>query len=357
MHSATLLPTAHRFEALDALRGFASLAIVLFHLHSYRGGYLAVDFFLVLSGFVLSHSFLYAATRKTRRQFIAQRIARLYPLHLFTLVLFIAATWFTQTKLPAYRDAPIPVLVQHLTLSHNIGLTPLGATYNYPSWSISVEFWIGVLFCLLARRTTDWRLLLLLGSAGLGIIGLYTGHLDTYRVNYGSVVNSGLLRGASSFLLGMVVYRIHRMHHMHRKTPIIRLGWNWLELGSLAAVAAVVALRSRHTSPTDFLAPYLFMVVVFVFAQESGRLSRLLIRCKQLGTISYSTYLNHIPVMMVVLHATHYTQQSSPMRWLIDGAYLLLLITFSALTYRFIEQPSGQLMRVAQRYLPKLVGR
>lgn len=327
------------------------MAIVFFHLHSYRGRYLAVDFFLVLSGFVLSHSYLYSAATKTRRQFIVQRIARLYPLHLFTLLLFIAAYWFTQSKLPAYRDAPIPVLVQHLTLSHNIGLSPLGATYNYPSWSISVEFWIGMLFCFVARRTTDYRLLLLLGSAGLCVIALFTGHLDTYRVNYGSVVNSGLLRGASSFVLGMVVYRIHRLK------PTIRMGWNWLEFGSLAAVIAVVALRSRHTSATDLLAPYLFMVVVFVFAQESGRMSRLLVPCRQLGTLSYSTYLNHVPVMMVVLHAMDYTQQSPSIQWLVDAAYLLILIAFSAFTYRFIERPGGQLLRIAQRYLPHVAGR
>ena len=137
-----------KFEALDTLRGLAALAVALFHFSGGWGGYLAVDFFLVLSGFVLSHSYLYKDADIDKVKFISHRIARLYPLHLFTLIAFIAAYYFINKSFPTYPDGTIFALVQNLTLTQNIGFNPSGISFNYPSWSISVEFWVNILFIL-----------------------------------------------------------------------------------------------------------------------------------------------------------------------------------------------------------------
>jgi len=141
--------TYTKFSALDCLRGIAAIAVGVFHFSPIWAGYLAVDFFLILSGFILSHRYLYSGTPTSPVDFISHRLARLYHLHIFTLVTFIAAYLLENGVLPAYVDGTFFTFLQQLTLTHNIGLNPSDITYNYPSWSISVEFWVNILFIFL----------------------------------------------------------------------------------------------------------------------------------------------------------------------------------------------------------------
>lgn len=79
------------FHTLDSLRGLAAIAIVVFHVTGDWGGYLAVDFFLVLSGFILSHKYLYMSDVDSI-SFVGSRLARLYPLHIYSLFTFFGSS-------------------------------------------------------------------------------------------------------------------------------------------------------------------------------------------------------------------------------------------------------------------------
>ncbi len=180
-----------KFETLDTLRGLAALVIAVFHFSSEWAGYLAVDFFLVLSGFVLSHSYLYKEATISPVKFISHRISRLYPLHLFTLVAFILIYYFVNDALPSYKDGTIFTFIQNLTLTQNIGFNPSKITFNSPSWSISVEFWVNILFVLFVTRKTRSSTLFFIALIGLLVIYGNTGHLDTHSSNYFTFINSG----------------------------------------------------------------------------------------------------------------------------------------------------------------------
>lgn len=321
------------FHALDGLRGIAAIAVALFHWLLSFAGFLAVDFFLVLSGFILAHRYLYSERQVSAGRFVLSRVARLYPMHLFGLLSYAVVYTVLAGNIPRYPDGTLFTFVQQLTMTHNIGLNPHGQTWNVQSWSISVEFWLNLAFFCWIRRSTSSLSLLIMSVAGLVIIHGMTGNIDTTYQNYFQVINSGLLRGWSSFVLGILAYR----------------GWLWardrdwqrpaIALAELIALLGVLALffgRGEGMKPMQIFAPLLFAAVVTLFALEQGLLSRLIARCQWLGTISYSIYLNHLVVLMLVdtglkgLGLSHSA---------LTPIYLGGLLVYSMATYRWIELP------------------
>jgi len=320
-----------RFFALDSLRGLASIGVAIFHLHGGWGGYLAVDFFLVLSGFILSHSYLYKDTATTTIDFVSHRLARLYPLHLYTLSVFIFVYFLIDEKNTSYADGTFFTIIQQLTLTQNIGFNPSGISWNYPNWSISVEFWVNVLFILFISKSTKNSSLFVAAIIGLIVIYKNTGHLDTHSYNYYNIFNSGIIRGISSFFIGILSYRIYLNY---RDDIRIKKYINYIELLCIIGVIIVVFGRSGKFSGGDIFAPFVFMFVVATFAIESGRLSKQIIKFKYLGIISYSIYLNQISVLMVVRNTLGKSDVLSVL-----STYLLILIIYSHFTYRYIEKP------------------
>lgn len=331
-----------QFETLDSLRGFAAIAIAVFHFSSSGwGGYLAVDFFLVLSGFILSHSYLYKYEAINPVEFIGHRLARLYPLHIYTLLTFICATLLVSNGLPSYEDGNLFTLFQQLTLTQNIGLNPSGMTWNYPSWSISVEFWVNLIFVFLISKETRSLTLTFLALIGLVVIFVNTGHLDTHASNYYTLLNSGMIRGVASFFLGILSYRTYLYFKGNPDIRIARIVGH-LEIVCVLAVGIIVFGRSGNHSGLDFLAPFLFMLVVVVFAFEYGFISKLLKKFNYLGVISYSIYLNQITVLMLMQYISNKLRQPGTVFF---AEYILVLLIYSHFTYRAIERPLRRIGR------------
>lgn len=321
-----------KFLTLDALRGLAAVTIVVVHIFGEWGGYLAVDFFLVLSGFILSHNYLYK-NPATPMVFIVHRLARLYPLHIYTLLTFTLAFFISYQELPSYKDGNLATLLQHLTLTQNVGLRPHYLTWNYPSWSISVEMWVNVIFIFFISKTTRSLTLFACSVAGLLVIYLNTGHLNTNTTNYFYFVNSGMLRGMSSFIIGILSYRIY-LHF--KEDASVKKYANHIEMLCVIGVVIVVFGRAGKSSAMDFLTPYVFMCVVAVFAYENGWLSNSLKKLSYLGEISYSIYLNQVTVVILL---EKFTKNLGMTRWSILIGYFVVLILYSHLTYRYIEKP------------------
>lgn len=327
-----------RFLALDALRGIAALWVVYFHI--YGGlGYLAVDFFLVLSGFILAHRYLYGAKSSTPLEFINHRIARLYPLHLYTLLMFVAVHWWLYAVMPDFPDGALFTFVQNLTMTHSIGLNPQGLTWNYPSWSISVEFWVNVLFIFVITRNTRSGVLFLAGTLGVVVLFMQHGHLNTHVENYFGFLNSGLLRGMSSFVLGILAYRVYLFY---RDDPRVGQCAAWLELTCLALVLGIIWSRTGRSMGMDVFVPYLALLMVAIFAFEQGWLSRGLRKLAYLGEISYSVYLNHLVVLMLV---RHFAKQNAWDKPVVLGLTLLIVVIYSHFTHRYLEIPLGKQAR------------
>lgn len=365
---------ARRYEALDALRGICALLVALFHLKSagylaqlalVRNAWLFVDFFFVLSGFVIAASY----GDKLREgfsiaRFMALRLGRVYPLHLFMLGIYAA---FETVKLllgdsglvrnPAWQSPNGPVELFHsITLTQIFGFTP-SVSWNAPSWSIAAEVWTYLLMAFMLAWGGK-RAGMVIAAIGLGsaVALLAIGHPFLNQT-----FAWALLRCAYGFSLGMLVFWWTRS-----RGDWAEGGWaTAIEWGTIIAAGAFVALIPAE-GPGGLLAPLVFALAVLVFAYERGGASRLLNRPWPLllGTLSYSIYMIHlfvearaVDVALMVANRTGLPVASigpdaagrqvkmlgsAQMPWtgdLMTLASLLAIIALSWLTYRFVEQP------------------
>jgi peptidoglycan/LPS O-acetylase OafA/YrhL len=368
--------TTTRFEALDSWRGLCACLVVLFHFHGYspiysstlvRNSYLFVDFFFVLSGFVIAWN--YAARLDSWpavKRFLILRAGRLYPLHLFMLLAFVAyeglkfLNGLSQPSAPPTFSGEMrpAAILTNIFLIQSLHVHD-GLTWNGPSWSISTEAWTYVLFALVSAwlGMRNWMLLATAIAAPMLLLHLSKTGMDT-------TYDYGLIRCVFGFALGVVCFRIHsRWPHptAHSRPALMSL----LEVLTVAAVVAFVA--AAGTGPGSLLAPFVFSVAVLVFAVEGGAVSRLfrVPLLKWLGKLSYSIYLTHYIFVLVlpsVLKRLLHQDLWTPMALangqyvlaygrnnlegtLLYGAVLAVTLAFSAFTYRWVETPGREWTR------------
>ncbi|MBD8493156.1 acyltransferase [Pseudomonas syringae] len=357
-----------RFLVLDSFRGLCALAVVIYHSHIlqgfsewlfFRNAHVLVAFFFVLSGFVISHA--YAGRLGSRQQlgrFVTSRTWRIYPLH---LAMLLAAIGLECAKVLAEHlgvpfgsgsfsgpRAPEQILPNLLLIqSWWPGFDAL--SFNYPAWSISVEFYLYLLFGLLG--------VVLGGRSGYVFAALAVGAFVALYLKADWPTELAL-RGIGCFFAGCMTYALYC------KRPNRRLGvWpaSVLELAALALTGLAI-IRFGTGQPWVMAVP--FCLVVGLFALEAGVVSRALRAAPfiWLGTLSYSVYLTHALVLMLLsisaslaekftgraLTVQHegsdglhrYFSSGSAMG---DNAFLLLQLALvlgvSMLTWRFIEQP------------------
>ncbi|MFW2829321.1 acyltransferase family protein [Sphingomonas sp. ID0503] len=368
-----------RFEVLDSLRGVCASMIVLLHFHTtgyianstlVSHGWMFVDFFFVLSGFVICAS--YGARLESGfpiGRFMWLRLGRIYPLHLFMLLVFLAFELAFWTGLMGGADRrpfegsnSIGSFIASLFLVQ-IFYGPDGvANWNGVSWSIQAEMWTYLIFALLFRWTRGW---VVAASIAVAVVaGLYVFLLTDRYLN---VFHDGALaRCLFGFSLGVVAYRIHA-----GRSQTVRPAFALATLGEAAAVIAVIALIvTAKSGPFSIAVPPLFFVVVSLFAREGGGISRLLkLRPFLLvGTLSYSIYMIHFFLQLRFINVLSAVERLSGGRidivGTVDGhnqvvasplvsdalslVVLALSIVAAHFTYTFIERPAQRWSREAK---------
>ena len=362
----------NRFEALDGWRGVCACLVVMFHFHGYspiyswgliRNSYLFVDFFFVLSGFVIAWNY---ASRLDSwhgvRRFLILRIGRVYPLHFFMLMCFLAYEGLKylngqgqSSPSPTFSGTTEPItLLSNIFLVHSLNLHD-SLTWNGPSWSISTELWTYVVFALVSiwLGMRNWMLLLAAIAAPLLLLHLSKTGMDT-------TYDWGLVRCIFGFALGVACYRAH--HHWPRSQQLAGTRPRLMTALECVVVAAVIGfVAMAGTSPWSFLAPFVFALAVLVFSVEGGLLSHVLRLplLKWLGKLSYSIYLTHFIFVLVlpglvkrIIGRDLWTPMPLPTGQyvmafgrdnlegtLLYGVVLALTLAFSAFTYRWIETP------------------
>ena len=354
--------TPNRFEVLDSWRGIAACAVALFHLkvqsaHLYqlpllRNAFLFVDFFFVLSGFVI------AATYRGRllegfgvARFMLLRWGRLYPLHVAMLAAFLAFEAL-QIMVPALAGTAEPppfaapnesadTIIANALLIHGLGLFEF-LTWNWPSWSISTEFWTYLIFALalLALRQRIWMAL----AVAVVVCPIWIAMLS--ETNMHTTFSLGFVRCLYGFAAGVITHQLF----MQWPQAIGRIGGTRTELATIIAVAAFVCVADNST--VSVLAPYFFAAVVLIFAAERGAVSRFLRRPAflVLGALSYSIYMVHafVAARLGTVAEAFGTNLAKVNPWLGDAlfpSYLLAVVCISYLTYRYIEQPGREWSR------------
>lgn len=347
------------YDKLESLRGVAA-CLVAFH-HSpftingeagpfVAASYLFVDMFFILSGFVMTHAYRDRILRgMSFKTYASLRLARLYPLHLFTHLLYASSVFAKQLifSLGVGHTEPAasihaPSFWTSLFLLQAFGIHDY-IYWNRPSWSISAELGAYVAFFILTN-TLDraGRLLPPLISALL----LYTGLLawDDRRLDV--TYDLGALRCLAGFYAGSFLYRLQQKSPPN--TWVTTRGMQTsVEIATITAVAVSVACVPQGTIFV-VSALLLFAVAIMLFSLSSDGLVGTLLRTpllRKIGAWSYSIYLIHLLCFEIAENFAQYALGMDVSRGIgllaiaIDAAVLAGIIVVSRATYRWIEKP------------------
>lgn len=336
-----------RFVVLDFYRFVAALGVFIFHLKNidkgiapaWNGSYgLFVDMFFILSGFVISYSYPAGSIGiRGYARFLVRRIARIYPLHLLTLLAFVVLAWIGVQGPTSHASA--------LDFIHNALLVQAwGVTdhlsFNSPSWSISAELFCYLLFpllMLLAGRVS--ALMLAIIVAGLYAV-LAHGHLPIWQDRsqmYGANFDYGMLRALPSFLNGILLALLFKQFRNRRSKPVAIAG--------IGVFLASILVLNVFAKPD--LAIVLFSLAILLTAVGESAFVRFpgATWLGRLGNTSYAIYMLHELLLILVFKPVWHQLGLQPGAFPIFALACCLILTIAAdVTYVLIENPARKLI-------------
>jgi peptidoglycan/LPS O-acetylase OafA/YrhL len=346
--------------SLTGIRGVAAWWIVLYHFRDYISpywprpfdhfmnyGYIAVDLFFVLSGFIIYyvyHAKFAKVTPKLIRSFLSARISRIFPLHIFFIVLFLvnplAIYLFASAPIDPARYGWQEYFLQ-LFLIHNWGSWGTDTlAWNVPSWSISVEMFAYVSFPAIAVTVRLWARhwifgLLLAVAAAIALAWIFTA--AGLSLLKDEIPRFGLVRCLLEFVMGVGLCQIY-----------LALSGRGARIMSWALGAAMVLgiwLLARGVLPDFTVVPAIFFCMIFIVAREGAIVRAVLANrvVHYIGLVSYSTYMCHFLVRdWVKFTLIEEIGQTSEIAVLF---YLGGVAAASVLLYHFVEVPARNFAR------------
>ncbi|QHT68355.1 acyltransferase [Rhodocytophaga rosea] len=294
---------------LTSLRGIAAIWVVIYHFEAILRisglqpitdandsmlllkGYVWVDFFFLLSGFIMTHvygeQFRNGASRLQIWNYLSARLARLYPLHVFSMlvhlplivILYMYLEEMVPVVIPFYPWQGIPV---HLFMFQSFTWN-YGFTWNIPAWSIGAEWWtymlaIGLFFLLHRKKRMNALLLSIISIMAL-ILLVETHPKQSLDITWGP----GIFRCMTEFTLGIVLYQIYLNKAVQQ---FIRK-----DISFYTAAMAVLLLMHVHLHDV-LLIPFFGWIIISGAANE-GRVSWFMSKAfmQAVGNISYSVYM------------------------------------------------------------------
>lgn len=365
-----------RLLYLDGVRGIAAIGVVVWHyqhffvlgptcqestsegicngnpapLYSllkyfYEHGYRMVDLFFVISGLVMYQRYG-SDVRLHRVAFVAyimRRIGRLYPLAVLTLCIAAILTWIHRVfhgEFLFYSENDPVAFALNLVFAHAGFFQNIGLSFNGPSWTIALEFWVYIIFFVVASRAKN----LPMAVAGIALLS------TVLLVNHEQQLMSQWYRAISGFFWGATISVVQeKIVTMSRYRRIIARATGWIAvIGFL-----VFALSLYDTTATNTLgfaddqrAHLWHLIVVFIplvlmlSLLEAPRNQKLASGLGWMGSISYGVYMWHVPVQMALVLVLRSTAVSSPQysHWLL-AIYVLLVIVVARIGYVRFEKP------------------
>jgi peptidoglycan/LPS O-acetylase OafA/YrhL len=342
-------------KPLTSLRFFAAIWVVMFHYWPHLAvkgtpalvakGYLGVECFFVLSGFILCHVYLpaFEAGRFKWGDFIWARIARIYPLHIATLVVMgLMAGAALAAGMPVDANVlSLPAQPANLAMVQAWGLAPV-AGWNHPSWSISAE-WFAYLtfpaFAIAAIALRRWPGVAVAGALAL-LAALYVGfeRITGFPLTQ-ATISWGALRIVPCFALGCALYLAWRASAADRRKSLAG-----------AAFFGVGALAFAQFGASDMITVSAFGGLIISLAQgfkAGSRLGshRLFV---YLGEISYAIYMVCIPWEVLFVNLATKSLQLHDKQlplglWLF---FIVALIPVAAAAHHLVERPARERIKL-----------
>lgn len=326
--NAPLLTTKRHFKALDGLRGVAALSVVTFHfmemaIYDYSRlfighGFLAVDFFFCLSGFVIGYAYDDRVGTMGVWEFLKSRLIRLHPLVILGSVLGLIALLFDPfAGTLAYHPGQITlmflasILLIPYPAMHERGFNLF--SLNAPSWSLFWEYVANIFYAVVVYRfTRRWLLFFTVFAAVvLCVVGYRAGMLSGGWS--GRTFWHGGARVAYSFLAGLLVYRSKWIIHS-------RVGFGVLSVLLLLAFVMPYARGGWLREELVILFYFPLLVALGAGATLTPRSEKL---CTFAGDMSYPLYMTHYAVIWIF---GSYCGAYKP-----DTAHLALIVTSGVL--------------------------
>ncbi|MDO3626715.1 acyltransferase [Mucilaginibacter sp. BT774] len=320
--STTYLESKQHYPILDGLRGVASVVVIVFHVfETFTGGnrfiqiinhgYLAVDFFFLLSGFVVAYAYDDRWTKMTQWDFYKRRLVRLQPMVVLGSIIGAALFYFQVSPVAFPNIASTPVWEVLLLMVIGATLIPVPVSMDIrgwqemhpldgPAWSLFFEYIANILYALAVRRFSKLALSILVSLAGCMMIGYLIfgpqGDLIGGWSITGDQLFVGFTRVLYPFFAGVLLCRIG---------GIIRIknAFWWSSLMILIALSIPRIGDEHHLWMNGIYDAacviFVFPVIVSIGAGgilHSARSERI---CKFFGDISYPLYITHYPLIYV----------------------------------------------------------
>ncbi|WP_264550971.1 acyltransferase family protein [Flavobacterium sp. N2038] len=331
-NSVTIQQTKQHFEILDGLRGIAALAVVVFHFmewiftdpsQNFIGhGFLAVDFFFCLSGFVIGYAYDDRIAKIGLRKFFLARIIRLHPLVVAGSILGLLAFLFDPFggHLELYSAGKI-ILVFICSLF----MIPLPViadrgfnlfSFNAPAWSLFWEYVANIAYAFILLRIKRNYLLILtiLSAVAICYVGYNSGNL--LGGWSGPTFWDGCARISYSFLAGLLIYR---------SNWIIKNNLGFISLSALLLLAFIMPFSEWNwlTEPLVILFYFPFLIALGAGAVLKPALKR---ACVFSGNISYPLYMTHYAVLwMFGNYFTNNKPDATQLTFIVVPAVILLV--------------------------------
>ncbi|MGC3976872.1 MAG: acyltransferase [Paludibacteraceae bacterium] len=314
--------TKSHYIILDGLRGVAAIIVILFHVFEiFSGGnhhiqiinhgYLAVDFFFVLSGFVIGYAYDDRWGNMTLKGFFTRRLIRLHPMIILAMVIGAMTFYLSASPTLFHGISQVPVWKLLLVMVIGFTLFPVRGSLeirgwgemhplNGPAWSLFYEYVGNILYALIIRKLSNKALAFLVFLAGLATV-----HLAVFSTN-GDVIGGwslepaqikvGLSRLLYPFFAGLLLSRI-------AKPGKINYAFLWCSLLVILILAFPRVGDTNHNwlnGIYDSVAIlFLFPLIVYIGASGhiAGKTGEKI--CRFLGDISYPVYIIHYPLIYI----------------------------------------------------------
>lgn len=358
------------YEILDGLRGVAALLVVLFHvfeIHSHgdhskqiiNHGYLAVDFFFLLSGFVLGYAYDDRWGKMTLKDFFKRRIIRLQPMIIIGSIIGALLFYFQDSPALGWGGInEVPVWKMLLVMLIGFTLIPVGKgldirgwnemhPLNGPAWSLFFEYIANIVYALVLRRVSKIVLaILVVVAAGFTIHYALTNPngdiIGGWSIDDSTQLKIGFIRLAFPFLAGLLLSRIGKLRYT--KNAFLS-----------AALLLVVLLSVPRLGDADslwlnglyecFCLIIMFPFIIWLGAGGKVQGYKASKVCKFLGDISYPIYITHFPIAYVYMAWVTNNNLTLEQSWHYGLLVVIAAVATAYLAMRFYDLPIREWLR------------